>query len=77
MSREKLTDEEIELEIARLKASPYVKLARKEQRLKYNQKKRQEYYSLLYLERKGKALEDAGITEDIIETFYKNDPNDF
>ena len=33
--REKLTDEQVELEIQRLTASEEVKLARKEQRLKY------------------------------------------
>ncbi|MGD6877870.1 hypothetical protein [Bacillus infantis] len=66
MANEKwLTDEEVEAEIASLQDSPYVKLARKELRLKY--KRRQRLYQLRNLEKRGKHLDAEGITEDTIE----------
>lgn len=52
MAKEFLTDEAVELEIARLTVSPAVKLARKELRLKY--KRRQQLYQLRNLEKRGK-----------------------
>ena len=60
-----LTDNEVEKEIERLTESPYVKLARKEERLKY--RRRQYLYTLRDLEKKGKALADAGITMDVLD----------
>lgn len=60
--REKLTDEEVEIEIERLRFSEDVKLARVEQRLKY--RKRQYLYTLRCLEKKGKELRNQGITID-------------
>jgi len=60
-----LTDEEVELEIARLQQSEHVKLARKELRLKY--KRRQALYQLRNLEKRGKELARAGITIENIE----------
>lgn len=71
MSKEWLTDEEVEIEIEKLKKSPYVKLARKDARIKY--KRRQTLYSLRDLEKKGKALEKAGITMEILEKMDKDD----
>lgn len=53
-----LTDEMVEEEIARLTESPYVKLARAEQRIKY--KRRQYLYQLRDLEKRGKKLESEG-----------------
>lgn len=41
---EKLTDEGVENEIARLRESPYVQLAKKEQRIRY--RRRQYLYQL-------------------------------
>lgn len=52
-------------EIERLKASEHVKLARKEQRLKYKQ--RQFLYQLRNLEKRGKALAAKGYTLDNLE----------
>ena len=60
-----LTDEAVELEIAKLQNSDFVKLARKEVRLKY--KRRQELYQLRNLEKRGKELAKAGITPENIE----------
>ena len=53
-----LTDEMVEEEIARLSDSPYVKLARAEQRIKY--RRRQYLYQLRDLEKRGKKLHDEG-----------------
>lgn len=60
-----LTDEAVELEIARLQQSDFVKLARKEIRLKY--KRRQVLYQLRNLDKRGKELASAGITPENIE----------
>lgn len=66
MSRNWLTDEDVEKEIARLSKSEHVKLARCETRLKY--KRRQALYNLRALEKRGKELAEAGITLENIET---------
>ena len=55
-----LTNDAFEDEIQRLKASEHVKLARKEQRLKYKQ--RQYLYILRNLEKRGKLLAAQGVT---------------
>ena len=55
-----LTDEQVEQEIERLQKSPYVKLANKERRLR--ERRRMYLYNLRQLEKKGRALEEAGIT---------------
>jgi len=60
-----LTDEAVEAEIARLQQSDFVKLARKELRLKY--KRRQALYQLRNLDKRGKELAKAGITPENIE----------
>ena len=60
-----LTDEDVEREIARLTESDFVRLARKELRLKY--KRRQALYQLRNLEKRGKQLAQAGITYENIE----------
>lgn len=60
-----LTDEEVEAEIGILKQSEHVKLARKEQRIKY--RRRQELYTLRALEKRGKELESMGITIENME----------
>lgn len=65
MSSNWLTDEAVELEIAKLQQSDYVKLARKELRLKY--KRRQALYQLRNLEKRGKELAKIGITPENIE----------
>ena len=58
-----LTDEMVEEEIAILTQSPYVRLARAEQRIKY--KRRQYLYQLRDLEKRGKKLESEGFNPDV------------
>lgn len=65
MARDILTNESFKAEVERLKASPHVKLARKEQRLKYKQ--RQFLYTLRNLEKRGKILEANGFTLENME----------
>lgn len=57
-----LTDEGVELEIARLLESPYVKLAKQEERIKY--RRRQYMYQLRVYEKRGKQLAAEGISFD-------------
>lgn len=66
MSKVILTDEQVEKEIERLIDSPLVKLARKEMRIKY--KRRQQLYSLRNLEKRGRELQKAGITLEILNS---------
>lgn len=65
MAKDVMTDEQIALEIERLKQSPHVKLAQKEVRVKYKQ--RRWLYQLRYLENRGKQLEAAGITFEALD----------
>ncbi len=60
MAREFITDEMVDEEILRLQASPYVKLARREEAIR--NRKRQYMYTLRCYEKKGKQLEAQGIT---------------
>ena len=55
-----LTDEQVESKIARLTKTDAVKLARREQRVKY--RRRQVLYSLRALEKRGKQLMSQGVT---------------
>lgn len=64
MAKGTLTDEQVEKEIARLTDSPLVKLARKEMRIKY--KRRQQLYSLRNLEKRGRELQKAGMTLEML-----------
>lgn len=65
MAKEWLTDEQVEKEIERLRKSPLVKLARKELRLKY--KRRQFLYQLRDLEKRGKKLQESGMTCEMLD----------
>ena len=65
MAKEFLTDEAVEREIRRLTESEAVRLARREQRLKY--KRRQTLYTLRALEKRGKELSAAGVTIENID----------
>lgn len=65
MSKDILTDEQVELEISRLLASEEVQLAKKEVRIKY--KRRQYLYQLRSMEKRGKKLMEDGITSENIE----------
>lgn len=60
MAKEKLSDEQVELEIQRLQASEDVKLANRYERVI---KRRRKYlYWLRQREKQGKALKELGIT---------------
>lgn len=59
-----LTDDQVEEEIERLRQSPFVELARREQRIRY--RRRQFLYQLRNLEKKGRELEQAGITMEVL-----------
>lgn len=65
-----LTDEQVEEEIERLNKSEAVALARRKARLDY--RRRQYLYQLRDLEKKGKALMDAGITREILDEMYSS-----
>ena len=65
-----LTDEQVEAEIERLNQSEAVALARRKARLEY--RRRQYLYQLRDLEKKGKALMEAGITREILDAMYDN-----
>lgn len=67
-----LTDEQVEQEIARLQQSPHVKLANQERRLR--EKRRMYLYGLRQLEKKGRELERAGITPDVLRNMYNSEP---
>lgn len=69
-----LTDTQVEQEIERLTQSPLVALARKEQRIRY--RRRQYLYQLRDLEKKGRALEKAGITMDVLRSLTEVDDYD-
>ena len=64
-----LTDEEVEREITKLQNSPLVKLAKKEERIRY--KRRQYLYGLRQYEKKGKELAKSGITMEMLENIGK------
>lgn len=64
MAKSVLTDEEVEVEIERLKQSEYVKLARKAERIKY--KRKQRLYQYQWFENRGKELAKQGYTLDNI-----------
>lgn len=65
MARDILTDEQVEIEIARLLDTEEVQLAKKEIRIKY--KRRQYMYQLRNMEKRGRQLKADGITLENIE----------
>lgn len=65
-----LTDNEVELEIERLLDSPMVKLAKKDELIRY--RRRQYLYKLRGYEKKGKELANAGITIEMLEALDKS-----
>lgn len=69
-----MTDEAVEEEISRLQASPYVKLAQKEQRIRY--RRRQYMYTLRQFEKKGRQLADDGITMEYLENLGREAETD-
>lgn len=71
MGKTYLTDEMVEKEIERLQKSEFVKLAKKEERMRF--RRRQQLYSLRLYEKKGKELAALGITMETIETMMKEE----
>lgn len=65
MAKDFLTDEQVEREISRLTNSEAVKLARREQRIKY--RRRQQLYTLRALEKRGQQLMAQGVTMEALE----------
>ena len=70
MARDFLTDKEVEAEIERLTATDAVKLARREQRIKY--RRRQQLYTLRALEKRGKQLMAEGVTMEALDILAAN-----
>lgn len=66
MAKTYLTDEQVEAEIERLKKSDFVKLAKKDEQIRY--RRRQYLYGLRQYEKKGKELAKAGITIEMLES---------
>ena len=69
MAKDFLTDEQVEIEIDKLTESPYVKLARKDEQIRYI--RRQRLYTLRNYEKRGKELAKSGITMEILEAMSK------
>ena len=65
MPRDFLTDAQVEAEIERLTNTEAVKLARREQRIKY--RRRQQLYTLRVLEKRGKELMAQGVTMEALD----------
>ena len=74
MAKEFFTDEMVDAEIERLLASPHVKLAKKEEQIRYA--RRQYMYQLRSYEKKGKQLEAEGITMETLEDMKRCDSCD-
>ena len=74
MPRKITPDELIDAEIARLRNTEAVKLAQKEQRLRY---RRQKYLAdLRWLEKRGKQLMAEGWTAETLELLVKDIPEE-
>lgn len=65
MAREVWTDEAVDAEIERLKQSPYVKLAKREEAIR--NRRRQYMYQLRALEKRGRGLEAVGVTMEYLD----------
>ena len=74
MARDYLTDEMVAEEVERLKDSEYVRLAQKEIRLKSKQRKW--LYQLRWMEKRGRQLEEQGITMENIDRMIASIPVD-
>ena len=74
MKKDHLTDAQVDTEIERLNASPFVKLARKERDIRY--KRRRYLYDLRQLERRGKQLAEAGVTLNSLEALEVEEPDE-
>lgn len=72
MPRDFLTDEDVEREIARLTATEAVKLARREQRIKY--RRRQHLYNLRALEKRGLQMMADGVMMEALDIIEASIP---
>lgn len=70
MKNPRISADNVEKEIERLKQSEHVKLAMKEQRVKAD-KRRKYLADLRWMEKRGKELEAAGVTMDNIQAFVE------
>lgn len=75
MPKEFLTDFEVEQEIERLSKLEEVRLARREQRIKY--KRRQQLYTLRALEKRGKQLMAEGVTLERLDMLDADTESDW
>ena len=71
MKKIQLTDEMVEKEIERLQSSEFVKLAKKEERMRF--RRRQQLYSLRMYEKKGRELAKSGITMESLDAMMKEE----
>jgi hypothetical protein len=74
MLKKGLSDARVEEEILKLQNSEFVKLARKEERNRYQ--RRQYLYTLRQYEKKGIELAKAGITMEMLEKMAKENAKD-
>lgn len=65
MPKPTMTDDEVEAEIARLLDSPYVKLSKREEAIRY--RRRQYLYKLRGHEKRGRELAKSGVTMELLE----------
>ena len=65
MSKDILTDADVEFEIMRLRENEHVKLAQEEINIRY--RRRKYLYQLRWLEKRGKELEQQGFTMENME----------
>lgn len=70
MPNEKLSDQQVESEIARLQDSPYVKLAAKERRVRH--RRRMYLYHLRQQDKKGRELAKSGFTLENLEQLIRD-----
>lgn len=70
MKNPRLTDKQVEKEIERLKQSEHVKLSMREQQIKKD-KRRKYLADLRWHEKRGLALEAAGVTMENIKAFVE------
>lgn len=68
--KEPMTDEMVEREIERLLESPLVKLAKKDELIRY--RRRQYLYKLRGYEKKGRDLQKSGITMEMLDALGKD-----
>ena len=71
MKKAPITDEMVEQEIERLQNSEFVKLAKKEERMRF--RRRQQLYSLRLYEKKGRELAKSGITMESLNAMMKEE----